>query len=151
MERRMCSFGRAGWKTLFDLDLVLVLEEVKVMNHLIISILIPVQSKVCYCYILLLFPFVPCTLDVPWYYQLYPYKGSGGNKKLPPCRFSTVGIVRKVLTTTHKTMLWTSLPWWAICPSVGINSVNPPSPTPLTSLEGIGQEQYHEVSYKSTN
>ena len=28
--------------------------------------------------------------------QEYDYKGSGGNKKLPLRRFSTVGIVRKV-------------------------------------------------------
>ena len=100
----------------FNFDLVLVLEEVKVMNHLIISILIPVQSKVCYCYILLLFPFVPCTLDVPWYYQLYPYKGSGGNKKLPPCRFSTVGIVRKVPSTLTQLPTQTSSPWWCRLP-----------------------------------
>jgi len=31
--------------------------------------------------------------------QLNRYKGSGGNKKLPPRRFPTVGIVRKVPST----------------------------------------------------
>ncbi len=31
-------------------------------------------------------------------------KGSGGNKKLPPRRFPTVGIVRKVLYTTNTTI-----------------------------------------------
>jgi hypothetical protein len=28
------------------------------------------------------------------FYQEYEYKGSGGKEKLPPHRFSTVGIVR---------------------------------------------------------
>jgi hypothetical protein len=38
--------------------------------------------------------------------QEYDYKGSSGNEKLPPRRFSTVGIVRKVPSPptqlTHK-------------------------------------------------
>jgi hypothetical protein len=36
--------------------------------------------------------------DKNWrsYKQEYDYKGSGENEKLPPRRFSTVGIVRKV-------------------------------------------------------
>ncbi len=41
------------------------------------------------------------------------YKGSGGNKKLPPHWIPTVGIVRKVLLTTNTTIPQTSPPWWS--------------------------------------
>jgi len=36
--------------------------------------------------------------------QLNRYKGSGRNKKLPPRRLPTVGIVQKVLCTTNTTI-----------------------------------------------
>jgi hypothetical protein len=48
--------------------------------------------------------------------QEYDYKGSGGDEKLPPRRFSTVGIVRKVPSTPNTTNPQTSPPWWCRLP-----------------------------------
>ena len=46
--------------------------------------------------------FVPAGTDLG--VKLNHYKGSGWNKKLPPRRLPTVGIVRKVLNTTNTTI-----------------------------------------------
>jgi hypothetical protein len=48
--------------------------------------------------------------------RLLRYKGSSGNKKPPPRRFSTVGIVRKVPSTPNTTNPQTSPPWWCRLP-----------------------------------
>ncbi len=65
-------------------------------------------------------------------------QSSDGNEKLPPHRFSTVGIVRKVLAITNKTILQTSSPWQAVCPSSGVDLTDPPNPTQITSLDRVG-------------
>jgi len=48
--------------------------------------------------------------------QLNHYKDSDGNKKLPPRRIPTVGIVRKVPSTPYTTNPQTSPPWWCRLP-----------------------------------
>ena len=51
------------------------------------------------------------------YYLVLTYKqGSGGNKKLPPRRFSTIGIVLKLPLTPNTTNPQTSPPWWCRLP-----------------------------------
>ncbi len=68
------------------------------------------------------------------HYQPSPYKGLGGNKKLPPRSISTVGIVRKVLSIrtqlTHKHHHHGG----AVCPSYGMLSLDLPDRTWTTSL-----------------
>ena len=45
-----------------------------------------------------------------------PYKGSGGNKKLPPHRIPTVGIVRKSPLTPPQQSHKHHHPWWCRLP-----------------------------------
>jgi len=60
--------------------------------------------------------------------QLNSYKGSGGNKKLPPHRFPTLGIVQEFRQTTTQLPPQTSSPWCSVCPPYGVDSMNCPNP-----------------------
>jgi len=79
-----------------------------------------------------------------WHYQqLNRYKGSGGNKKLPPRRIPTVGTVQKVLSTgtqlTHKHHHHGG----AVCPSYGVVSLDTPDRARVTSSgEGSGKGKF---------
>ena len=58
-----------------------------------------------------------------------PYKGSGGNKKLPPRRYCTVGIVRVIRQTTTQPPPQTLPPCWcSVCLPYGVDSMNRPNP-----------------------
>ncbi len=68
-----------------------------------------------------------------------PLLGSDRNKKLLPHRIPTVGILRKVPSTTN-----TAIPKHhhydrAVCPSYGVRVMDLPDPMQVTSLEGVGQ------------
>jgi hypothetical protein len=53
-----------------------------------------------------------------------------------------VGIVRKVLSTTNTTIHKHHHHGGAVCPSYGVRLMDPPDPTLVTSLEGVGQERF---------
>ena len=46
----------------------------------------------------------------------FTHKGLGGKEHLPPCRFPTIGIVWKVLSTLTQLPPQTSSPWWCRLP-----------------------------------
>ena len=70
-----------------------------------------------------------------------PYKGLGGNKKLPSRRIPIGGIVQKVLLTptqlSHK-----HHHGGAICPSYVMVPLDTPDRTRATSSERVGQEHF---------
>ncbi len=70
--------------------------------------------------------------------QLNHYKGSGGNKKLPPHRIPTVGIVRNVLLTRTQLTQKHHHHGGAVCPSYGVVSLDTPDPPQVTSSKGVG-------------
>ncbi len=72
-------------------------------------------------------------------YQLYHFKGSGGNKQLPPRRFSTLGIVGKFHRAPAQLPPQTSSPWCAVCPPYGVNSMDLPASMHGWPYEGVGQ------------
>jgi hypothetical protein len=82
-------------------------------------------------------------------WQLNSYKGSGGNKKLPPRRFPTVGIVRLIRQTTTQLPPQTSSPWCSVCPPNGVNSMNRPNPMHGRPSAGVDQGLLGGVLYKS--
>ena len=53
--------------------------------------------------------------------------GSGGNEKLLPRRFPTVGRVRVIRQTTKQLPPQTSSPWCSVCPPYGVDSMNRPN------------------------
>jgi|LakMenEpi02Apr12_1017379.scaffolds.fasta_scaffold01219_1 hypothetical protein len=63
------------------------------------------------------------------------------NEKLPPRRFSTVGIVLKLPLTPNTTTHKHHHHGGAVCPSYGVVSLDTPDPTQVTSSEGVGQER----------
>ncbi len=71
--------------------------------------------------------------------QLNCYKGSSRNKKLPPRRIPTVGIVRKVPPTTNTTINKHHHHAGAIHPSYGLGLMDPPDPTQVTSSKEVSQ------------
>jgi hypothetical protein len=76
-------------------------------------------------------------------------KGSGGNKKLPPRRISTVGIVPNVLSTTNTTIHKHHHHGGAVCPSYDMGSMDLPNLTVVTSLEkGLGKSNLPGFSVK---
>ncbi len=66
-----------------------------------------------------------------------PLQGSGGNKKLPPHKISTVGIVLNVPSTTNTTIHKHHNHGGAVRPSYGMRLMDPPNPTQVTSSEGV--------------
>ncbi len=70
------------------------------------------------------------------------HKGSGGNEKLPPSRFPTVGIVRKAPSTrtqlSHKHHHYGD----AVCPSYGVLTMDTPDRMRATPSEGVEQERF---------
>ncbi len=92
--------------------------------------------------------------DVGWQCSLNSltinsYKGSGGNEKLPPHRFPTVGILQEFHQTTTQFPPQTSSPWCSVCPSYGVDSMNRPNPMRGPSSTGVGQGLLGGVLYKS--
>jgi len=77
------------------------------------------------------------------------HKGSGGNDKLPPRSFSTIGIVQEFCQASTQPPPQTSSPWCSVCPPYGINSMNHPYPTRGRSFEGTGRGRLGGVLYKS--
>ena len=77
-------------------------------------------------------------------------KGLGGNEKLPPHRFYTVGIVQIICQTTTQLPQQTSSPWCSLCPTYGVdsNSMNRPNPMSGRPSEGVGQGLLCGVLYK---
>ena len=84
-----------------------------------------------------------------WLKQLYHYKGSGGNKKLPPRSFSTVGIEREFCQASTQLSPQTSSPWCSVCLPNGVDSMNLPNQTRGRSSEGAGRELLGGVLHKS--
>jgi hypothetical protein len=72
-----------------------------------------------------------------------------GTKKLPPRKIPTVGIVRKVPSTTNTTINKHHHHGGAVCPSYGVGSMDPPDPTEVTSSEGVGQGRLGWVKCKT--
>ena len=66
---------------------------------------------------------------------------SGRNKKLPPRRIPTVGIVRKVPSTRTQLSHKHHHHGGAVCPSYGVLTMDTPDRTRATSSEGVGKEQ----------
>ncbi len=81
--------------------------------------------------------------------KFHIYEGSGGNKKLPPCRYCTVGIVRDIRQKSTQLPPQTSSPWWPVCPPYGVHSINHPNPMHGRPFEGAGQGWLGGVIYKS--
>jgi hypothetical protein len=77
------------------------------------------------------------------------YKGSGENKKLPPHRIPTVGIVRKVLSTTNTTIPKHHHHGGAVCPSYGVRLMDLPNLTQVTSSEGVERGCFSLVLYET--
>jgi hypothetical protein len=65
--------------------------------------------------------------------------GSGGNEKLPPRRFSTVGIVREFRRSPTQPPHKHHQHGGAVCPSYGVVSLDTPDTTRVTSSEGVGR------------
>ena len=72
---------------------------------------------------------------------LYHYKGSGGNKKLLPRSFSTVGIVREFGQVSTQQSHKHHHNGSAVCPSYGVISMDTPDRTRVTYSKGVGQER----------
>jgi hypothetical protein len=53
-----------------------------------------------------------------------------------------VGIVQEFSQQLTHLPPQTSTPWCAVCPSHGMGSMDPPDPTQVTSLKGVGQGQF---------
>ena len=71
-----------------------------------------------------------------------PLLGFGRKQKIPPHRFPTEGIVRKVLLTQTQLSHKHHHHGGAICPTYGVV-------TCATSLEGVGHECFGLVLYKT--
>jgi hypothetical protein len=67
-------------------------------------------------------------------------------QKLPPHRIPTVGIVKKVPSTTNTTIHKDYHHGGAVCPSYDMGSMDPPDLTLVTSLERVGQEHFAWVN-----
>ena len=80
-----------------------------------------------------------------------PYKNSGGNKKLPPPTFVTVGIVQLFHQATTPPPKKTSSPWWAIHLLFGVDSMNRPNLTCGRPSAGVGRGCCCWVLYESIN
>jgi hypothetical protein len=63
--------------------------------------------------------------------------GSGGNKKLPPRRFSTVGIVREFRRSPTQPPHKHHHHGGAVCPSYGVGSMDPPDRTRRPYSKGV--------------
>ena len=76
-------------------------------------------------------PPIQCLPDETWFRLLNSFNtmGSGGNKKLPPCSFSTVGIVWEFCQASTQLPTQTSSPWCSVCPPYGVDSMNRPNLT----------------------
>ena len=82
--------------------------------------------------------------------QLNHYKGSGGNKKLLPRRFPTVGIVRKVPSTQTQLSHKHQHHGGDLCPSYGmLTTMDTPNQTRATPSEAVGEECFSLVQYKA--
>ena len=104
-----------------------------------------IDDVVCLCHVVCAFCVVSSGRPHLLYRQVrennlkkeYPYKGLDGNKKLPPQRIHTVGIVRKSLSTPPQQSHKNHHHGGAICPSYGVASMDTPNPTRVTSSEGV--------------
>jgi hypothetical protein len=67
-----------------------------------------------------------------------PLSGFRREQKLLLCRFSTVGIVWKVLSTHHISPHKHHHHGGAVCPYYGVVSVDLPNPAQVASSEGVG-------------
>jgi hypothetical protein len=76
-------------------------------------------------------------------------KDSGGNKKLPPRSFSTVGIVPEIRRASTQLSPQTSSPWCSVCPPYGVDSMNHPNPTRGRPSKGVGRRLLGGVLHKS--
>jgi hypothetical protein len=65
------------------------------------------------------------------------FGGSGGNEKLPPHRFPTVGIVQEFRQTSTQLPPQASSPWCSICPPYSIDSMNHPNPMHGRPSKGV--------------
>jgi len=74
--------------------------------------------------------------------------GSGGNEKLPPRSFSTVGIGWEFCQASTQLPPQTSSPWCSVCPPYGVHLMNRPNPTCGQSSEGAGRGHLGGVIYK---
>ena len=83
--------------------------------------------------------------------RITPIKGLGGNEKLPPCMFCTVGIIRVFHRALTHTPPQTTSPRWAVRPPYSIDSTNHPNPTRGRPSAGVGQGHCWGVSHKLIN
>jgi hypothetical protein len=74
-----------------------------------------------------------------FYLTAYPLCG---NKKLPPSRIPTVGIVQKLPSTTNTTIHKHHHHGGVVCPSYDVGSMDQPDLMLVTCLEGVGQERF---------
>ena len=79
--------------------------------------------------------------------------GSGGNKKLPTCSFSTLGIVREFCQASMQLPPQTSSPWCSVCLpyGYGVDSMNRPNQTRGRPSNGAGRGLFGGVLYKLIN
>ena len=71
------------------------------------------------------------------------HKGSGGNEKLPPCRFPTVGIVLEIRRASTQLPPQTTPPWWCRLPrSYGVLTMDALDRTRATPSEEVRQEHF---------
>jgi len=75
--------------------------------------------------------------------------GLGGNKKLPPRSFSTVGIVQKSPSTAPQQSHKHHHHGGAVCPSYGVVSMDTPNQMQVTYSKGVGRECLGGVLHKS--
>jgi hypothetical protein len=80
---------------------------------------------------------------------LIPPSGLGGNKKLPPRSFSTVGIVWKSPSTPPQQSHNDHHHGSAVCSYYGVVSVDTPDRMRVTYSKGVGRECLGGVLYKS--
>jgi hypothetical protein len=79
----------------------------------------------------------------------YHYNSWGGNEKLPPSRFSMVGIVDEFCQAPTQLPPQKSSPWCAICLSYGVNSMDLPSSMHGRPYAGVGWGRCRGVLYES--
>jgi hypothetical protein len=80
-----------------------------------------------------------------WLNRNTTIKVRAGTKKLPPRRFSTVGIVPELRRSPTQPPHKHHHHGGAVCPSYGVVSLDAPDRTRATSSEGVGQELYSLV------